>query len=127
MAMRFNEAVREWKSLPLTAGDIGDLDRLRLPGPGRAALAELSGSPLDGDVAEADLLHAVFAAGLRVVQETADARAYAETALARRAQERRAKEEQDREQDHGSGRDSPAGSAGPGHGDRAEASEKSEV
>ncbi len=127
MAMRFNEAVHEWKSLPLTAGDIGDLDRLRLPGPGRAALAELSGSPLDGDVAEADLLHAVFAVGLRVVQETADARAYAEAALARRAKERRAKEEQDREQDRGSGRDSPAASAGPGHGDRSEASEKSEV
>ena len=73
MAMRFNEAVREWKSLPLTAGDIGDLDRLRPPGPGRAALAELSGSPLDGEVAEPDLLHAVFAVGLRV---DADPRAW---------------------------------------------------
>ena len=64
MAMRFNEAVQEWKSLPLTAGDITDLDRLRPPGPGRAALAEPSGSPLDGEVAEPDLLHAVFAVGL---------------------------------------------------------------
>ena len=54
--MRFNEAVREWKSLPLTAGDIADLDRLRASGPGRAALAGLSGSPLDGEVAEPELL-----------------------------------------------------------------------
>jgi len=122
--MRFNEAVREWKSLPLTAGDIGELDRLRPPGPGRAALAELSGSPLDGEAAEPDLLHAVFAVGLRVVQETADARAYAEAALARRAKE---KEEQDREQERRSGRDSPAASPGPDHGDRSESSEKSEV
>jgi len=121
MAMRFNEAVQEWKSLPLTAGDIGDLDRLRPPGPGRAALAELSGSPLDGEVAEPDLLHAVFAVGLRVVQETADARAYAEAALAR------GKGGQDREQDRGGGHDSPVMSAGPDAGDRSGASETSEV
>lgn len=124
--MRFNEAVREWKSLPLTAGDIGELDRLRPPGPGRAALAELSGSPLDGEVAEPDLLHAVFAVGLRVVQETADARAYAEAALARRAKEEQDRE-QAREQERRSGRDSPAASPGPDHGDRSESSEKSEV
>ena len=124
--MRFNEAVREWKSLPLTAGDIGELDRLRPPGPGRAALAELSGSPLDGEVAEPDLLHAVFAVGLRVVQETADARAYAEAALARRAKEEQDRE-QDREQERRGGRDSPAASPGPDHGDRSESNEKSEV
>jgi hypothetical protein len=121
MAMRFNEAVQEWKSLPLTAGDIGDLDRLRPAGPGRAALAELSGSPLDGEVAEPDLLHAVFAVGLRVVQETADARAYAEAALAR------GKGGQDREQGGGGGRDSPAMSADPDAGDHSGASETSEV
>jgi hypothetical protein len=114
--MRFNEAVREWKSLPLTAGDIADLDRLRASGPGRAALAGLSGSPLDGEVAEPELLHAVFAVGLRVVQETAEARAYAEAALARRG-------------DAGQrpGRDSPAASGGPDHGGRPEASEKTGV
>jgi hypothetical protein len=117
--MRFNEAVREWKSLPLTAGDIADLDLLLAPGPGRRALAGLSGSPLEGlegEVAEPDLLHAVFAVGLRVVQETAEARAYAEAALARRekdGQERRSR------------RDGPA--AGPGDGDRPEASEKTGV
>jgi hypothetical protein len=114
--MRFNEAVREWKSLPLTAGDMADLDLLLAPGPGRRALAGLSGSPLDGEVAEADLLHAVFAVGLRVVQETAEARAYAEAALGRRGkdgQERRSR------------RDSPA--AGPGDGDHPEASEKTGV
>ena len=121
MAMRFNEAVREWKSLPLTAGDIGDLDRLRPPGPGRAALAELSGAPLDGEVAEPDLLHAVFAVGLRVVQETADARAYAEAALAR------GKGGPDREPGRRDGPDSPVMPAGPDAGDRSGASEKSEV
>lgn len=124
MAMRFNEAVREWKSLPLTAGDIGDLDRLRSPGPGRAALAELSGSRLDGEVAEPDLLHAVFAVGLRVVQETADARAYAEAALAR------GKGGSDREQarpDSPDSRDSPVMPAGPDDGGRSAASENSEV
>jgi hypothetical protein len=117
MAMRFNEAVREWKSLPLTAGDIADLDRLRAPGPGRAALAGLSGSPLEGEVAEPELLHAVFAVGLRVVQETAEARAYAEAALRRR---------RDDGQRPG-GRDSPAASGSPDHGGRPEASEKTGV
>jgi hypothetical protein len=119
--MRFNEAVREWKSLPLTAGDIGDLDRLRPPGPGRAALAELSGAPLDGEVTEPDLLHAVFAVGLRVVQETADARAYAEAALAR------GKGGPDREPGRRDGPDSPVMPGGPDAGDRSGASEKSEV
>jgi hypothetical protein len=127
MAMRFNEAVQEWKSLPLTAGDIGDLDRLRPPGPGRAALAELSGSPLDGEVAEPDLLHAVVAVGLRVVQETADARAYAEAALARGKGGQDRERGQDREPDLGGGRDSPVMSAGPDAGDRSGASETSEV
>ena len=127
MAMRFNEAVQEWKSLPLTAGDIGDLDRLRPPGPGRAALAELSGSPLDGEVAEPDLLHAVFAVGLRVVQETADARAYAEAALARGKGGHDRERGHDREPDRGGGRDSPVMSAGPDAGDRSGASETSEV
>ena len=121
MAMRFNEAVQEWKSLPLTAGDIGELDRLRPAGPGRAALAELSGSPLDGEVAEPDLLHAVFAVGLRVVQETADARAYAEAALTR------GKGGAGREPGGPGGRDSPVRPAGPDAGERSGASETSEV
>ena len=117
MATRFNETVREWKSLPLTAGDIADLDRLRPPGPGRAALAVLSGSLLEGEVSEPDLLHAVFAAGLRVVQETAEARAYAEAALARRGDDGQ----------RPSHRDTPAAPGGPEHGDRPSASEKTGV
>ena len=72
-------------------------------------------------MAEPDLLHAVFAVGLRVVQETADARAYAEAALAR------GKGGQDREPGGEGGRDSPAMSADPDAGDRSGASETSEV
>ena len=91
MAMRLNEPARERKALPLTTRDLEDLDRLRSPGPERAALADLSGSQLEGEVTESVLLHAIFAAGLRVVQEAAEASAYAEA-----ASERRATEEEDR-------------------------------
>jgi hypothetical protein len=117
MAIRFNETVQEWKSLPLTAGDVGDLARLCSPGPERMALAELSGFPPEGEVSEPELLHAVFAAGLRLVHDTAEARTYAEAALARRAAEQR---------DRKTGldeRDGPgAVSAGPGRIDHPEAS-----
>lgn len=80
MARRLNEAAQDRKPLPLTSRDLEDLDRLRSPGPERAALADLSGALLEGEVTESVLLHAVFAAGLRVVQEMAEARAYAEAA-----------------------------------------------
>lgn len=85
MAMRLNEPAQERKALPLTTRDLEDLDRLRSPGPERAALADLSGSQLEGEVTESVLLHAIFAAGIRVVQEMAEARAYAEAASERRA------------------------------------------
>ena len=85
MAMRLNEPARERKALPLTARDLEDLDRLRSPGPERTALASLSGSPLEGEVTESVLLHAIFTAGLRVVQEMAEASAYAQAATERRA------------------------------------------
>ena len=80
----------------------------------------MSGSPLDGEVAEPDLLHAVFAVGLRVVQETADARAYAEAALARGKGGQTGSK-------HAGQRDSPVMPAGPDDGGRSEASENSEV
>jgi hypothetical protein len=71
----------------LTRTELEDLARLRSPGPERSALAELSGAQLEGDVAEPALLHAVFAAGLRVVREAAEGRAYAQAALERSARE----------------------------------------
>jgi hypothetical protein len=87
VAMRLNEPAQERKALPLTARDLEDLDRLRSPGPERTALADLSGSQLEGEVTESVLLHAIFAAGLRVVQEMAEASAYAEAASERRVTE----------------------------------------
>jgi hypothetical protein len=80
-------AAPERNPLLLTPRELEDLDRLRSPGPERSALAELSGTQLDGDVAEPVLLHAVIAAGLRVVREAAEARAYAQAALERSAQQ----------------------------------------
>ena len=87
MARRLNEAAQDRKPLPLTIRDLEALDRLRQPGPERAALADLSGTLLEGQVTESVLLHAVFAAGLRIVREEAEARAYADAAEERRATE----------------------------------------
>jgi hypothetical protein len=84
MARRLNESAQERKPLPLTSRDLEDLERLRAPGPERVALADLSGAVLEDQVTESVLLHAVFAAGLRVVHEMAEARAYAEAAADRR-------------------------------------------
>jgi hypothetical protein len=92
MATRLHEAAEVRKPLPLTNRDLEDLDRLRVPGPERIALADLSGAPLEGQVTESVLLHAVFAAGIRAVREAAEASAYGEAAL-----DRRASEEEDRQ------------------------------
>ncbi len=85
MAKRLNETAEARKPLPLTYRDLEGLDRLRSPGPERTALAVLSGTALEGQVTESSLLHAVFTAGLRAVQEAAEARAYAAAAIERRA------------------------------------------
>jgi len=85
MARRLHEAAEVRKPLPLTNRDLEDLDRLRAPGPERIALADLSGAQLEGQVTESVLLHAVFAAGMRAVREAAEARAYGEAAVERRA------------------------------------------
>jgi hypothetical protein len=87
MARRMDEAAQDRKPLPLTRRDLEDLDRLREPGPERTALAALSGTLLEGKVTESVLLHAVFAAGLRIVREEAEAGAYADAADERRTAE----------------------------------------
>ena len=85
MTIRLNDPAPERKTLALTARDLEDLDRLRSPGPERTALADLSGSALHGEVNESVLLHAVFTAGLRAVQEMTEARAYAKAVFERQA------------------------------------------
>jgi len=85
MARRLQEPAQDRKPLPLTSRDLEDLERLRSPGPERTALADLSGTPAEGEVTESVLLHTVFAIGLRAVREAAEAQAYAEAARDRGA------------------------------------------
>lgn len=85
MARRLQEPTQDRKALPLTSRDLQDLERLRSPGPERAALADLGGTLPEGEVTESVLLHAVFAIGLRAVREAAEAQAYTEAAQDRRA------------------------------------------
>lgn len=75
MATRFSEPTKARKSLPLTERDLADIDRLRAPTPERDVLSELAGVRIES-VTEAALLHIIFAAGLRVIRETAEQRAY---------------------------------------------------
>jgi hypothetical protein len=82
MATRLNEPAKTRKSLPLTERDLADLERLRGPSPEHDALRELAGVAVEG-VAEAALLHMVFAAGLRAIREKAEERAYASAAADR--------------------------------------------
>jgi hypothetical protein len=85
--VRRSKPAQERLPLTFTSLELADLDRLRSPGPERSALADFSGVELDGEVTDSVLLHAVFAAGLRVVREMTEARAYAEAALEKGAKE----------------------------------------
>ena len=67
------------KSLPLTERDLADLERLRGQTPERDALCDIAGVVVEG-VAEAALLHMIFAAGLQAIREKAEERAYASAA-----------------------------------------------
>lgn len=78
MATRLNQPAERRTPLPLTARDLAALAKLREPGPGREALADLADSLPVGEVSESFLVHAVFVAGLRAVREAAEERAYAE-------------------------------------------------
>lgn len=68
------------KSLPLTDGDLEELEQLRSSPERRSALARLAGAELSGSTSEARLLHAIFEAGLRAVRELAEDEGYAELA-----------------------------------------------
>ena len=88
MASRLNQRPVRRSSLPLTERDLADLDKLRVPGPGRAALARaVPGALPDGEITESALLHAVFEAGLRAVNETAEELSYAADAAAYEAED----------------------------------------
>jgi hypothetical protein len=80
MPTRLNQATERRAPLPLTARDIEDLAKLRMPGPEREALSDLAEVSLADEVSEALLIHAVFTAGLRAVREAAEAHGYAQLA-----------------------------------------------
>jgi hypothetical protein len=84
MATRLNESAKVRKSLPLTERDLADLERLRGQTPERDALSDIAGVAVEG-VAEAALLHMIFAAGLQAIREKAEERAYASAAADRLA------------------------------------------
>jgi hypothetical protein len=84
VATRFNEPTRVRKSLPLTEGDLAELDRLRQETRERAALSQLSGADVV-DMTESALLHMIFVAGLHAISEKAEEEAYAAAAAGRLA------------------------------------------
>ncbi len=85
MAIRLNQPAKARKSLPLTERDLADLERLRGQTPERDALADLAGVVVVEGVTEAALLHMIFTAGLRAIQEKAEELAYASAATDRLA------------------------------------------
>jgi ectoine hydroxylase-related dioxygenase (phytanoyl-CoA dioxygenase family) len=85
MAIRFNQPAKARKSLPLTERDLADLERLQGQTPERDALADLAGVVVVEGVTEAALLHMIFTAGLRAIQEKAEELAYASAAADRLA------------------------------------------
>ena len=85
MAIRLNQPAKARKSLPLTERDLADLERLRGQTPEREALADLAGVVVVEGVTEAALLHMIFTAGLRAIQEKAEELAYASAAADRLA------------------------------------------
>lgn len=86
MSARLNEPTEKRTALPLTARDMADLARLRVPGPERDALCALGPKiPATEELSESLLVHAVFVTGLRAVREQAEALSYAAEAADRQA------------------------------------------
>src|SRR5579864_3431853 len=85
MAMRLNQPAKARKSLPLTERDLAGLERLRGQTPERDALADLAGVVVVEGVTDAALLHMIFTAGLRAIQEKAEELAYTSAAADRLA------------------------------------------
>ncbi|HWG60654.1 MAG TPA: hypothetical protein VG253_02980 [Streptosporangiaceae bacterium] len=74
--------------LPLTERDLAALARFRKPGPAWDALWYLAGEDRPHvELTESALLHAVFEAGLRAVQEAAEAASYASDAAGYEAED----------------------------------------
>lgn len=65
------------KSLPLSARDISDIEKLRGSADRRAALSNLVAEDVPEDSSEAALIHAVFEAGLRAITQEIESRGYA--------------------------------------------------
>jgi hypothetical protein len=78
------------KSLPLSARDLEDLDKLRGSEAHRAALSHLVDTEVSRDTSEASLLHAVLEAGMRAVQQQVEEEGYAEIAADMNAAARQA-------------------------------------
>jgi hypothetical protein len=72
-----HEHVVRRPSLPLTARDEHELDRLRQSPVYRDALERVAGQALNEAVSEAVLLHAIFAVGLDCVRRAAEESGYA--------------------------------------------------
>lgn len=85
MAARLSETAKTRKSLPLTERDLEVIARLRAESPERDALADLTGVGVVDDLTESALLHMIFTAGLRAIQEKAEEYSYASEAEIRRA------------------------------------------
>jgi len=78
------------KSLPLTDGDLRHLAVLRDSPTHRAVLADLIGAPLSDTCSEATLLHAIWEAGVKAVQDRVEDEGYAQMAGERELAERKA-------------------------------------
>lgn len=80
------------KSIPLTAEDQAQLDRLRTPGtPEHEALVQISGVPIPDNASEAETLHALLAAGQAAVIERVMLTGYAALAAAQDDEDRSAR------------------------------------
>ncbi len=71
------------KSLPLSARDVEDLEKLRSSHEMREALSTLSSESITEASSEAALLHAVMEAGKRAIREHLESAGYAQIAQQR--------------------------------------------
>ena len=88
--MELLQTPRTRKSLPLSEGDLRELEQVRTSGARRAALSRLARVELSDKPSEAGLLHAIFEAGMRAVRELAEEEGYAQIAQENSAQSRQA-------------------------------------
>lgn len=78
------------KSLPLTARDLEDLAKMRSSATYRGTLGQLADVEVHPESSEAAVLHAVWEAGVRAVQERVEAEGYAQIAAEMDAAQRKA-------------------------------------